>query len=349
MKLTFRDTGSFLTKRPNVAAVLIYGPDHGLVLERSNILGKFVVPDLNDPFNVAVMTGAQVADDPARFLDETRALSMMGGDRLIKVTEAVDSISATLKSYLAAPSPATLVIIEAAECPPKSPLRKLFETAPNAVALPCYVEDAQDLVKLIGSSVRDAGLRIDQDALDFLAQAIGGDRAQVRSEVEKLLTYMGADANGKASGTVTYDDAVACSGAMGLANLDSFVDAFLLGDVDGAMTLLKRLEDDGMVMIAILRTLLAYGRKLESTHLQIADGESLSAILESKAAPVFFKRKNAFTQQIRLWPLPRLRGLMNEFLNLEAKMKSGVDPDIVIPQALMSLCARATRPDRSAA
>ena len=53
MKIGYKDIDYFIKSPPNhIKAVLIYGPDQGLVKERSELIGKTVVPDLNDPFLV---------------------------------------------------------------------------------------------------------------------------------------------------------------------------------------------------------------------------------------------------------------------------------------------------------
>ncbi|MCD8497536.1 MAG: hypothetical protein LRZ85_05310 [Alphaproteobacteria bacterium] len=79
MKLAFRDIEPFV-KKPDPAArvVLVYGPDSGLMKERAALIGKSVVADLNDPFNVAVLNADDLAEDPARLSDEASAMSMMG-------------------------------------------------------------------------------------------------------------------------------------------------------------------------------------------------------------------------------------------------------------------------------
>ena len=54
MKLSYRQIEPFVAKPdPAARVILIYGPDAGLVRERAAIIGKSVVADLNDPFNVA--------------------------------------------------------------------------------------------------------------------------------------------------------------------------------------------------------------------------------------------------------------------------------------------------------
>lgn len=47
----------------------------GLVRERARILGLTVVPDLNDPFNAAHLTGPVISRNPSRFFDEVNAQS----------------------------------------------------------------------------------------------------------------------------------------------------------------------------------------------------------------------------------------------------------------------------------
>ncbi len=59
MKLSAARVAAFL-QRPDQAirAVLLYGPDTGLVRERADTLARTVCPDLKDPFRVADLSGA---------------------------------------------------------------------------------------------------------------------------------------------------------------------------------------------------------------------------------------------------------------------------------------------------
>ncbi|MBX2834579.1 MAG: DNA polymerase III subunit delta, partial [Micavibrio sp.] len=114
MKLSYREIEPFV-KQPNPAArvILVYGPDYGLVKERAQIMGKTVIADLNDPFNAVTLSTDIILTDPARLNDEANAMSMMGGDRLIRVDNASDKLTTYLKVYLENPSNSALVILEA--------------------------------------------------------------------------------------------------------------------------------------------------------------------------------------------------------------------------------------------
>lgn len=173
MKLAYRDIEPFV-KKPNPAArvVLVYGPDSGLMKERAATIGKSVVADLNDPFNVAVLNADDLADDAARLMDEASAMSMMGGDRLIRVENAGDKLTTLIKEYLAAPNPHALIVLEAGELGPRSSLRALCEKVTNAAAVPCYVEDERDISRLIRETLQGAGLSAEPDAVTSLASAI---------------------------------------------------------------------------------------------------------------------------------------------------------------------------------
>ncbi len=181
MKLSFRDIEPFV-KKPDPAArvVLLYGPDHGLMKERAQIIGKTIVADLQDPFNVANLTAELLCEDPARLSDEASALSMMGGDRLIRISDASDKLTTLIKSYLEAPSPHALVVLEAGELGPKSSLRALCEKSKQAVALPCYIDDERTLERFIGETLKSTQKNIDPEALQWLSANISGDRLKVR-------------------------------------------------------------------------------------------------------------------------------------------------------------------------
>ncbi|HEY8189756.1 MAG TPA: DNA polymerase III subunit delta, partial [Micavibrio sp.] len=132
MKLQAKQIEPFIkSPDPKAAAILIYGPEEGLMKERVKALGLTVVKDLNDPFNVSVISASKMIDDPALLSSEANAMSMMGGKRLVRIEDARDAITPMIKDYLASPNSNALVIIEAGELNTRSPLRILFEKAEN--------------------------------------------------------------------------------------------------------------------------------------------------------------------------------------------------------------------------
>ena len=160
----------------NARAILVYGPDSGLVRERVDRLVKAVVDDPKDPFRIAELTPARLKDDPARLADEAAAIALTGGRRVVIVRDAGDSVATAIASFLADPKGDALVVLEGGELGPRSSLRKLFEGADNAAALACYADEGGNLAAVIQEELKAAGLTAEPDALGFLADHLGGDR-----------------------------------------------------------------------------------------------------------------------------------------------------------------------------
>jgi len=333
MKLQFRDIEGFVAKPAKAARVIVvYGPDQGLVTERAQTMAKTIVADLNDPFNVAQLTGDQIVDDPARLNDEAFAQSLMGGDRLVYIKDGADSLTPLLKDYLKAPSAYTLVLVEAGELGTKSTLRALAEKAENAAAVPCYVEDEKELTRFLQNAAKEAGYGIDRDALASLAAGLVGDRAIARNEFEKLITYKLSDTDK----TIRLADVDACSGDVRSRTFDELVHAAGLGDVARLSASLAALERENTPAVAILRTVQGHFRRLYQCQLKMDDGLDPKTAMKSLNPPVFWKYEDAFVTQMRRWPRARIENLMNALNNVEAQTKTtGMPAETLTAQILL--------------
>lgn len=338
MKLPFRQIEPFVkAPDPQARLILIYGPESGLMKERSAIIGRSVVADLNDPFNAVTLNASQLIDDPARLMDEAMAMSLMGGARLIRIEDAGDSLSPLLKEYLQNPSMQNLVIVEAGELGTKSPLRALIEKAANAAALPCYVEDERDLTGIIRDTLKEAGLAIEQDATGALAAALVGDRLRVRNELDKLITYKGHDKS-----AVTLDDVQACTGDAGSQTLDKFIYSVTGSKPEAALTAFQAMMQEGVSLIIILRSLQNHFRRLHLVKARVGRGEAIEVVMKSLQPPVFWKQEDAFKVQIRAWSLEGLARTLQRLADLEAQCKkTGVPDETLTAQALLSISRRA--------
>lgn len=339
MKIPPRNLDAFIKKPdPAVRAVLVYGPDRGLMQERSALIGKSVVADLNDPFNVAVLSGDALLADPARLPDEAFALSMMGGNRLIRVEDAGDALSPLLKEYLAKPSPGSLVVLQGGELGTKSALRRLFENAPNAASIPCYLAEAGSVQSLIRQSVQEGGYAIDADAAGWLAQQLTGDTQMARAEINKLLIYM---ANTPQGTRITLEDAQACCGLGGARSLDDLVYAAGGGNPEMALRSFRQLVDEGIPVITIQRSLQYHFRRLHYVRSLMADGLPLEAAMGQLNPKIFFKWESPFREQVGRWSMGALEAILSRLAQLEADCKQTGTPDETLTaQAILSLSAR---------
>ena len=335
MKLQYRQIEGFV-KAPdkNARVILVYGPDNGLVHERVGLIGKTIVEDLNDPFNVAVLSSEGLAEDPARLSDEAGAISMMGGDRLVRIEGGGDKLTSILKEYLEMPSDIALVVIQAGDLGPRSSLRKLCEGAKNAAALPCYVEDERDVAGLIRTRMNEEHLRIDPDALSWLAVNISGDRSKVRSELEKLITYKGAEDKTP----ISLMDAQAACGAPAEQSFDDLVYATAARRSKDALKAYDALMLEGIGFVAVLRSLQNHFRRLHITKSYMQGGLNVDAAMKKLTPPVFYKVQPQFKGQLNGWSLGALDTVLMKLTELEAQCKqTGMPVETLCGQAILGI------------
>lgn len=347
MKLAFRQIDPFL-KNPDPAAlaILVYGPDDGLVRERARGLAGHVVADLKDPFNVVDISAARLKDTPSLLLDEAQAMSMLGGRRVVRLDitasdgDALRGLEKAVESTLAALNTGdNLVLVEAGDLGASSKIRKLFEDAKNAAAVPCYVEDERDLTRVIGTALKEQGIAIDSDALQHMAASVVGDRAVVRGEIEKLITYMGRE-----SKKVRLEDVTACIGDSADLSIDLLAKFTASGQFAEADRILKYLMGEGTSFVFITRNLQNYFLRLHLTRARIEKGETADLAVKKLKPPIFWKHVDAFTAQVQAWPLLQLEQALSIILTTETRCKqTGADAELLLGRALLALSQMGSR------
>ena len=335
MKLQAREVEAFVRKpRPDIRAVLLFGSDAGMIRERAKAIARSAVSDLNDPFRVSSLTGAQLQEDPARLADEVGALALTGGRRVVMVSGAGDRNAKLFEGLLDAMPGDALLVVEAGELTARSSLRGVFESSVTAAALGCYADSAESLRGLIEDMMHEAGKRIAPDALAYLADNLGADRMVSRGEIAKLLLYKGDDAT-----PVSLEDCEAVVGDSATLFLDDAAFAAFGGDFASLTDALTRCESAGESPVAILRVAQKHGQKL---HLAVASQETGSR-MDPQRLGVHWTRKAGFERQLRQWSSDRLMRALEILTDAELTAKStGMPAAAACGDALLRI-ARAAR------
>ncbi|WP_394693121.1 DNA polymerase III subunit delta [Hyphobacterium sp.] len=344
MKATARDVNARLAQPDrDLTAWLIYGPDRGLVRERANLLVKALVDDPDDPFNVTKLTDEDLKADPAMLADNMAALSMMGGDRLVRVqisTEAGGApIAEFLKEFEAGKMPAEAwLVVEAGDIKPAGKLRKTFEPAKKALAAPCYAETGRDLVAFVDDALAAEGLHLESDARARFLPLIEGDRGVARSEVDKLILYKGPkEVRGDGEGAITLADIEASAAAGGDAALDRVVDTAMSGRVKDADASWMRARSGGASGVGLVRTI---QRRIDLLSELKSGGPDAAMRL---GAPRFGPAADSFKQQAALWNERALDQARQAAFEAERQMKrAGAAPaELLGGDLLLKLALRA--------
>ena len=336
VKIAPAQADNFVSKPdPAVRAVLVFGPDGGMVRERGEKLAKSIVEDLRDPFRVAELTPSDLKDDPARLSDEAAAISMMGGRRVVRLREASDGVSSILKDFFAALPGDALIVVEAGDLPARSSLRKVFESEKAGAAIACYRDDRRSLPAVIQASLQDYGHSITPDALSYLAENLGGDRQVTRREVDKLALYKGFE-----PGRIELEDAIACVGDSADLTLDDLAFSVASGDLTMVERTMNRSFLEGSHAVTILRAVARHFHKLQFVSGLATQGLTIEDAAKKLRPPLFWKTAAQFKSQAGAWPQSKLTRATARLLEAERDCKkTGAPTQVLCSRVLFEIAA----------
>jgi DNA polymerase-3 subunit delta len=330
---------------PALFAVLLYGPDEGLVRERALQLVGTVLADPKDPFGLTELGADAVRSQPGILADEARAMSLTGGRRVVRVRQASDQVSAACRGLLALPSVAALVLVDAGELGTSSSLRRLFEGAPNAAALACYRDEGRSLADMIHEQLAASGLQPEPDAMAFLVERLGVDRGITMSELAKLDLYLAPAAGDQEPRPVTLEDVAAVIGDSAALGIDDLVHATALGQPAVVERVLTRMLAEGQSPVGLLRMLAGHFGRLYQLACVVEAGEPVDRAVEMARPPIIMRRRSHFKNELRRWRAPALAILAGHFLQAEIACKTTGMPAAELCRAVaLRACRVAPQP-----
>jgi DNA polymerase-3 subunit delta len=339
------DIERFLADPPkDVRAVLIYGRDRGQVRERADALAAKAVERPDDPFDVALLTDAEL-DDGGRLADELAALSLMGGRRLVRLRIDTDkaapdrAAAEALKAHAeGAFNPDAVFLVEAGELRRDSALRRAAEAAKGAAAIPCYEDEPGDVARLVREALSKEQVGLTAEALQLFVERLPRERGVARQEIERLALYLGPG-SGKIAGPQDLEAHLGVEPEASLADAATLAFGGRLGPAQAA---LRRARAEGEGGPAAVRALGMHLQRLRQILVRHKAGEGLPEA--AKAAGVFWKNEREFLRQARAWSLEALDQVQPEVLEADRGCKRTGWPDALISERLaLSIAARAKR------
>tara|TARA_Y100000588_G_scaffold372456_1_gene445033 strand:- start:146 stop:1183 length:1038 start_codon:yes stop_codon:yes gene_type:complete len=335
VKIASKNVDLFL-KSPDasVRAAIIYGPDGGLVRERSDSLARTIAGDQMDPFSVVELVAEVLNEMPGVLAEQAATVAFGGGRRLVRVRGPGEMGVAALAPILKHNIGDAFILVEAGNLSPRAPLRRLAEADEHAVALPCYFDSDSDLEKLILSCLGQAQLTIDQDALVYLLGNLGGDRQVTRREMEKLIIYVGS----KSGNRVSFSDVLAIVGDGSDFAIEDVAYAVADGNQRSLDRSLRRSFDDGVSPVQVLRTVGWHFDRLQLVASACSSGLSVDQAIKTLRPPLFFKRAASFKSQLADWSISRMDFARETLIKAEIDCKTtGLPDNALCGRALMRL------------
>jgi DNA polymerase III subunit delta len=95
---------------PRLSAVLLYGPDAGLVVERSRALARMLAERGSPPGEIVQLEDADLESDPGRLGLELQTMPMFGGRKIIRARAGRRIAVPLIKPLLEGPIEGFLII-----------------------------------------------------------------------------------------------------------------------------------------------------------------------------------------------------------------------------------------------
>jgi DNA polymerase III subunit delta len=323
MKITAKAMESFLA-RPDgqCRAALVYGPNAGLVRERTQRIRQAVMAGNDDPFAYVELEETTVLDDPARLVDELSSISLMGGKRLVLVRDAGDKLTRVLESAAEAFNDGAFLLVAADELASRSSLRAFFEKEPACAAIACYRDEARDVQAAVRKTFAEAGITADSDVVQYLSEQLGNDRFVTYQELEKIILFAGD------SKTITLKEAEALVDYNRDTGLDDVVTALADKNLQALEQMIGVQVREGTQPIAYLRAASRYFNRLYAIRAQMQTGRSAADVIQGLRPPVFFKQVPIMTRHAEAWDTPQIVKALKLLTEAELSCKSSDLPPL---------------------
>ena len=330
--------------RPLPPLVLLWGDDAGALRHAAQQVIAATGVDASDPFAAEKITLTDLLAEPSRLADSAQTLSFTSPHKLIHVQGiSGDESAATLAALTNAVKTAlefnltavTIVLAVPRALEKTSPLVKVVDAHPGALAVRFFVDSASDITQFLKTEFNAAGVAVTADAVQAMAGGLGADREIARREIEKLIVYAGAES------PITEDHVTASlAGAIP-------VDAFRLAEAVGSRNrtetdrLLQYLIHQGEDLTSAFTLTLRHLQNFQTAQTMQRGGQPEAEILKLTGkfkAPSHVQR--AFLQQARSYPPARLSSLADYALDTLSQARSGhYDATLVFSRALLGLSA----------
>lgn len=251
---------------PALPVHLILG-DERLLVDRA--LSALVEAALGGPTSGFNYSSHLAGETPLAAMSTARTVPMMVRRQVVLIREfenANKELCEAVLEYLGSPSDSTLLILTGRKLPPSG--GKINNLAKKIGAVSRYKTGSQKPVPFATDYARSQGCRLDNSGARMLVQLVGADLGVLRSEIDKLICYIG----GKNS--IRSEDVEAVCSVVAEARIWDLTDALIRRDTDKAMAATHRMLEEGQASHRLLSTVTWQFRQILELQDDLRNGRS---------------------------------------------------------------------------
>ena len=333
---------AFLAKPdPQIKAVLLYGPDSGLVSERAHDLTRRFAARNNPPGEIVRLDDGDLENDPDRLDVELLTIPMFGGAKIVRTSLGRRITAAVLLPFVTDQPIASMLVVEAGNLRSDDKLRAAFEKSAAAAVIGCYPDEGVSLDRLVSEIVAAAGLEIAPDARQELIARLGADRALSRAEIEKLTLYACRE------GRIELAHVEAIVGDASITATELIVAAATAGEGARALMECDRAVAGGESAQSIILAAERHFHRLHRLRVGLDAGRPLEELLRSMRPPLPPKVKIEREREARNWTTDRVIAALARITDAVRQSRTTGANEAVVAERLLMEIARLARAGRS--
>lgn len=291
-----------------VKSLLLYGHNRGFISAIiDQLVKKFDFFTVN--FNSKEVTVANL-----NLLANSR--NFFKQKELLKIDYNGSAVSKELMQFLTTGNFTNFVCFIGDESLPSSGIRKLFEDSSNMVAIGCYYDDENTVVKLANSIAVKHKKTISEEALFYIKVALKGDYQIIKNELEKLINYT------HNKDKITYEDVQAALSPDLSANGDEMCIFFTKKEPELFLAEVEKLRNQNINEVLMIRALIRYYINLFIVCSKVEDGVNIDLAIKSLSPPVFFKYVSDFRANVQKLSLNDVVRVIDVLQKAEIKVKN---------------------------
>ena len=322
----------FLNTPNNIPpTVLLYGPDNGLIRETIKKITKKILPD-PDPFHFIEVDCKKIISEPNVLFNEVDSITFDNQKKVILINNADNALKKIIEKIFTNQNLESTIIIDGGDLAKGSSLRTLLEKNKEAVVIPCYRDENEDLEKIIKNIVSKNNMTIESSAVSLLLEYLGSDRLITINELNKLILYVGDRTS------VTKDDVANCIKDNSYFTLENIAFAIASGELSKIEKYTARAFREGIQPNSLIYWVVNHFLRLHTVSALIKDGETKIQAMSKLRPPIFFKLKDQFSKQLLFWHTPKIEKILDKLNNCEIDIKSSaVSGELLCKRLFLSI------------
>ena len=324
----------FLKRSENASnGILVFGSDEAGISSMVRRITNLFAAD-EEPLR---LDASSLRNDPTELIDAFKAMSLLGGRRLILVEGCEEIHLRFLEPVMAEKKAANFVVMKAVSLSKTSKLREAATAAPRFHAVALYEDTPLALLARVEKLARERGTAFADGAAERFIQLVGSSRGQIEGELEKLTLYAWP------ADVITEFDVEACCGEQASFEVDVLLTAMLDGELDDCDRIFASMLDDGSWRQALILLQLQMVR-LENLRVEIANGVDMERAFRTAKPPVFFNLQKTVARQLRLFSVDDINqfGLALQSVVLSSRQQAGL-AEAIVSRTLLSIARKAAQ------